>query len=52
MKYLSPEIKALYKKINTKTNSLIRPIVSCGIFQDYDYNDQGPKIYRQQKTEK
>ena len=32
MKYLTPEIEALSKNFETK--SLVRPNVSCGIFQD------------------
>ena len=33
MAYLSPQIEALVKKKQTKT--LINPLNSCGIFQDY-----------------
>ena len=49
MKYLTPEIKALSKNHNTK--SLVRTNVSCGIFQDCDYNEERPKLYYQQKAE-
>lgn len=49
MKYLTPEIEALSKKVNTK--SLVRPTTSCGIFQDCDYNEERPKLYHQQKIE-
>lgn len=37
MKYLSPEIEAWSKQENTK--SLVRPGVSCGIFQDCNTNE-------------
>ena len=50
MKYLTPEIEALSKNINTK--SLVRSSISCGIFQDCDYNQETPKLYHQQKIEK
>ena len=49
MKYLTPEIAALSISINTK--SLVRSNVSCGIFQDCDYNEERPKLYHQQKVE-
>ena len=49
MKYLSPEIEAFAKDYNTK--SLARTNVSCGIFQDFDYNEQRPKLYYQEKIE-
>ena len=49
MKYLTPEIEALSKNANSK--SLVRPSVSCGIFQDCDYNDARPKLYHQQKIQ-
>jgi hypothetical protein len=32
--YLTPEIEALAKSMNGE--SLVRPTISCGIFQDYD----------------
>lgn len=50
MKYLSPEIEAFYKGVNNK--SLARTNVSCGIFQDCDYNEERPELYNQQKIEK
>jgi len=49
MKYLTPEIEALSQNINSK--SLVRTNVSCGIFQDCDYNEERPKLYHQQKIE-
>jgi len=38
MKYLTPEIQALSK--NNHSVSLVRPIVSCGIFQEYCDNER------------
>lgn len=38
MKYLTPEIEALSKQYEI-TKSLARTNVSCGIFQDCDYNE-------------
>ncbi|WP_299776654.1 hypothetical protein [uncultured Formosa sp.] len=38
MKYLSPEIEAWSKNENAK--SLVRPGVSCGIFQDCNSNEE------------
>ncbi len=49
MKYLTPEIEALSK--NTNIKSLARTNVSCGIFQDCDYNEERPKLYHEQKIE-
>jgi len=49
MKYLTPEIAALSKNMNTK--SLVRSNTSCGIFQDCDYNEERPKLYHQQKLD-
>jgi len=49
MKYLTPEIEELSQNINSK--SLVRTNVSCGIFQDCDYNEERPKLYHQQKIE-
>lgn len=49
MKYLTPEIEALSKNFVTK--SLVRSNISCGIFQDCDYNEDRPKLYHQQKSE-
>ncbi|WP_199269641.1 hypothetical protein [Formosa sp. L2A11] len=40
MKYLSPEIAAWSKQENTK--SLVKPGVSCGIFQDCNANETTP----------
>ncbi|MGK0325124.1 MAG: hypothetical protein ACJA2M_002328 [Polaribacter sp.] len=45
MKYLTPEIEAFYKEFE-KTKSLARPSVSCGIFQDCDYNEERPELYQ------
>ena len=50
MKYLTPEIASFYKGINNK--SLARTNISCGIFQDCDYNEKRPKLYHQQQVEK
>ncbi|WP_298532452.1 hypothetical protein [uncultured Algibacter sp.] len=50
MKYLTPEIAAFYKGINNK--SLARTNISCGIFQDCDYNEERPKLYHQQFVER
>lgn len=49
MTYLTPEIEALSKNMTTK--SLVRSNISCGIFQDCDYNEERPKPYYQQKLE-
>jgi hypothetical protein len=49
MKYLSPEIEAMSKKFE-KTKSLVRTNISCGIFQDLDYNEKKPKLSLHQKT--
>ncbi|MBP1838514.1 hypothetical protein [Formosa algae] len=38
MTYLSPEIAAWSKQADTK--SLVRPGVSCGIFQDCNANEK------------
>lgn len=43
MKYLTPEIEAL--TVNYESKSLVRPTISCGIFQDCDYNEERPKLY-------
>lgn len=45
MKYLSPQIEALSKKFEV-TKSLARTNVSCGIFQECDYNEERPKLYQ------
>ena len=51
MKFLTPEIEALLKKVDADVNdkSLARTNVSCGIFQDCDYNEDRPKLYHQKK---
>jgi hypothetical protein len=45
MKFLTPEIEALSKYVETK--SLVRSTVSCGIFQDCDYSEERPKLFYQ-----
>lgn len=45
MKYLSPEIEALSKQFEI-TKSLVRPSVSCGIFQDCEYSQERPQLYK------
>ena len=47
MKYLSPEIEALSKQFEV-TKSLARTNVSCGIFQECDYNEERPKLYQKE----
>jgi hypothetical protein len=47
MKYLSPEIEALSKAFET-SKPLARTSVSCGIFQDCDYNTVSPKLYQKE----
>lgn len=42
MSYLSPEIEAWFKK--SKEKSLVKPGISCGIFQDCDANEEVPQI--------
>ncbi|WP_220628115.1 hypothetical protein [Confluentibacter sediminis] len=49
MTFLTPEIEALSKNMITK--SLIRPTISCGIFQDLDIDDEKTTLYCQQKLE-
>jgi hypothetical protein len=44
MKFLTPEIEAL-SKVHVKGKSLARTNVSCGIFQDCDYNEDRPELY-------
>ncbi|CDF81132.1 hypothetical protein BN863_34200 [Formosa agariphila KMM 3901] len=46
MTYLSPEIEAWSKQSESK--SLVRPGVSCGIFQDCNANEVIP-VKKQQK---
>jgi hypothetical protein len=48
MKFLTPNIEALSK--NKKRKLLARTNVSCGIFQDCDYNETRPEIYQQPKN--
>ena len=48
MKYLSPELEAFYKQFET-TISLVRTNVSCGIFQDCDYSEERPKLYKKKQ---
>ncbi|MHA7942550.1 hypothetical protein ACJOV8_005725 [Formosa sp. 3Alg 14/1] len=48
MKYLSPEIEAWSKDSNTK--SLVRPGVSCGIFQEYNVKTSSPTHNQPPKT--
>jgi len=51
MKYLTPEIEALTKQYGgLKSKSLARTNVSCGIFQDLDYNEERPELYRPKET--
>ncbi|WP_282073665.1 hypothetical protein [Polaribacter atrinae] len=45
MKYLSPEIEAFYNKFET-SKPLAHTSVSCGIFQDCDYNEERPELYK------
>ena len=40
MIFLSPEIEAWYKDWEQK--SLVRPTISCGIFQECDYVEERP----------
>tara|TARA_B110001454_G_C12588436_1_gene379129 strand:- start:612 stop:758 length:147 start_codon:yes stop_codon:yes gene_type:complete len=47
MKYLSPEIEALSKKFEI-TKSLARTNVSCGIFQECDYQQERPQLYKKE----
>ena len=48
MKYLSPELEAFYKQFKT-TKPLARTNVSCGIFQDCDYNEERPELYKKKQ---
>ena len=45
MKYLSPEIATLSKNFDV-SKSLAKRNVSCGIFQDCDYNEERPELYQ------
>lgn len=49
MKYLTPEIEALSKQFEV-TKSLARTSVSCGIFQDCDYNQERPEVYQKKRN--
>jgi len=49
MKYLTLEIEALTKY--KTSNSLVRPTVSCGIFQEYCDNEKS-KLNHQTMAEK
>ncbi|WP_162841020.1 hypothetical protein [Formosa haliotis] len=49
MTYLSPEIEAWSKRNDEK--SLVRPGVSCGIFQDCSSNEE-PKVKNNQQNNK
>lgn len=52
MKFLSPEIEALYKLHNGFTNkkSLVRQSASCGIFQECDYSEKKlPTFYKKEQ---
>ncbi|GGK31134.1 hypothetical protein GCM10007962_26930 [Yeosuana aromativorans] len=49
MKYLSAEIEAFSERTNVK--SLVRPTISCGIFQDYEGNEPHLSIQAQKNTE-
>lgn len=51
MKYLSPEIALLSKKIAT-SKKLAKTNVSCGIFQTCDYSEKTPDFYLKNKLEK
>ncbi|WP_396602706.1 hypothetical protein [Algibacter sp. R77976] len=51
MKFLNQDIEALSKHL-VRGKSLARTNVSCGIFQDCDYNEKRPKLYHEQKEEK
>lgn len=48
MKYLTPEIAALSKQFEI-TKSLVRKNVSCGIFQDCDFNEEKPQQNQKEK---
>jgi len=50
MNYLTPEIEALSKELNNK--SLIRPTISCGIFQDCEYNQENSNLDSQEVSKK
>lgn len=44
MGYLTAELEAFSKNVNSK--SLVRPGVSCGIFQDCNANEEVVKPFR------
>ncbi|WP_202903843.1 hypothetical protein [Neotamlana nanhaiensis] len=50
MKFLTPEIEALAKEDSKK--SLVKPGVSCGIFQDTENKNGRQKYYYEEKIEK
>lgn len=43
MAYLTPEIEVFSNRSDDA--SLVRPTISCGIFQDCDCNEERPKPY-------
>jgi hypothetical protein len=45
MKYLTPELEALSKQFEIK-KSLAHKNTSCGIFQDYDVNEEIAQQYK------
>jgi hypothetical protein len=45
MKYLTPELEILSKQFEIK-KSLARKNISCGIFQDYDDNEEIDQQYK------
>lgn len=49
MKFLTPEIEALANETSKK--SLVKPGVSCGIFQDIGSEKERPKYYYEKKIE-
>lgn len=49
MAYLTQEIEAFSNSSNG--SSLVRTNISCGIFQDCDYNEERSKPYPQQTAE-
>lgn len=49
MNYLSPEIEALSKQFEI-TKSLARTNVSCGIFQECNYNEKRHHLNQNIKT--
>lgn len=43
MNFLSPEIEAWYK--DRELTCLVRPTISCGIFQECDYTEERPVMF-------